>query len=216
MHQRRGQIDRGDPAEHGERHDAREHDLRQVAAEVRLEPIDALDAGRRDLGRLDAVERRRLCTEPSRYELEPELGQDVGGRPRARELEAPREQPSRREGERQQYEVGSDRAERRAVERLRDDSREQRCLHEHEQRGRDPERHVDAEQHPDRPCTADEARVEGAHEWSTAGQHAQLRSLFRSRLVAAEPVAKHVVRPALVDQYEWDEDRGDHGQHHEA
>jgi hypothetical protein len=49
------------------------------------------------------------------------------------------------------------------VKCVRDDPREQRRLHEHEQCGRDPERHVDAEQHPDRSGPADEPRVERAH-----------------------------------------------------
>ena len=74
--------------EHGDGHDAGEHELRQVAGEVGLERVDALDRGRRDLACLGAVERGRLAAEPPLDEREPKLGEHrpaprAGPRPRS-------------------------------------------------------------------------------------------------------------------------------------
>jgi hypothetical protein len=49
------------------------------------------------------------------------------------------------------------------VERVRDDPREERRLHEHEQCRADPEGYVDGEQHSNLSRPADETRVERAH-----------------------------------------------------
>ena len=53
-------VDHSGQREHGEGDDHRQHDLRQVAGEVRLEPVDALHRRRRDLARAGSVERQRL------------------------------------------------------------------------------------------------------------------------------------------------------------
>ena len=58
--QRRGEVDRRDPGQHGHRHDAGEQHLREVPGEVRLEGVDPLDRGRRDLGGVRSVESCRL------------------------------------------------------------------------------------------------------------------------------------------------------------
>ena len=67
----------------------RQHDLRQVARERRLERVDAGDRDRCDLGALRPVERRRLIAEPSLDELEPEPCQHVGCGAPADGFEAP-------------------------------------------------------------------------------------------------------------------------------
>ena len=162
--ERPSRVDRADPAEHGERDDAREHDLRQVAGEVRLEAVHALDAGRHDLCASDAVECGRLRPQPPRDELDPKLGQHVRRRSAARDLEGPREQPpAPRRRAASSATSGATAPSGGAVERARDDPREQRRLHQHQQRRRDPEPDIDAEQHAHRPGAADEARVERAH-----------------------------------------------------
>ena len=75
--ERRRDVDGRDPREHRDRHDAGEHDLRQVAGEVRLEAVHALHRGRRDLGARGAVERDRLRAQPLLDEREPQLGEHV-------------------------------------------------------------------------------------------------------------------------------------------
>ena len=59
-HERGFEVDRRHPSDHRERHHRGEHELRQVAGEVRLERRDALDGGGRDLAGLRPVRRRRL------------------------------------------------------------------------------------------------------------------------------------------------------------
>ena len=85
----RDRVDRDDEPEHGHRDDDREHDLRQIAGEVGLEPLDALHCGRRDLAGLGAVERERLFPEPALHELEAKLGEDRRRGAAAGHLEAP-------------------------------------------------------------------------------------------------------------------------------
>ena len=112
-HQRgRAEVDRGHPAEHGERHDACEHDLRQVAGEVALERVDALHRGRRDLARLGAVERERSGAQAPLDEREPQLGEDAGGGAPAGDLGRPRERAAAGERQREEHEVGASRPPR--------------------------------------------------------------------------------------------------------
>ena len=80
-----------------------------------------------------------------------------------------------------------------------DDPREQRRLDEHEQRGRDPERDVDAEQHAG-PAGRGGRGAGRARARLGLGLRRQLGELVRRRLVAAEPVPEDVVRPALVEE----------------
>jgi hypothetical protein len=81
----------------------------------------------------------------------------------SRRLEAPREYRPRREGEREQHELGRDVAERRTVERPRHDPPEQRRLHENDEGGRQPGRDVEGQHSPRGPRQAEQARVERAH-----------------------------------------------------
>ena len=136
---RRG-VDRDDPAEDRDGNDQREDDLRQEASEVRLERLDPLDGDRGDLGALGTVERLRLMPKTSLDELEPKLREDADGAAPSRELERPRQHPTRAEDQHEQNEVARDVVERRAVERARDDASEKRRLEEDEDCGRNARR----------------------------------------------------------------------------
>ena len=105
-------VDPGDPAEDDERHEAREHDLREVAREVRLERVDPLDGCGRDLAGLDAVQRSGLGSEPARHQRHPQLGEHRRRRAPAGDLERPRARSARGEGEREQHELGPHVAQR--------------------------------------------------------------------------------------------------------
>ena len=159
----RDRVDRDDEPEHGHRHDDREHDLRQIAGEVGLEPVDALHGGRRDLAGLGAVERERLVPEPALDELEAKLREHRRRGPAAGDLEAPAEHAPPGEREREQEEVERDIGQRRARERLRHDSRDQDRLDEDERRRQGAEDRVQHEQTAHRPGSAQEALVEDAH-----------------------------------------------------
>ena len=160
---RRDRVDRDDEREHGHRDDDREHDLRQIAGEVGLEPLDALHCGRRDLAGLGAVERERLSPEPALHELEAKLGEDRRRGAAAGHLEAPRQDAPPGERECEQDELERDLAQRRARERLRHDARDQDRLDEDEPRGQGTEDRVQHEQVAHRAGSAHEALVEDAH-----------------------------------------------------
>ena len=163
-HHRRGrEVDRRHPHEHRDGHDRGEHDLRQVPREVRLEPVDALDGGRRHLARLDPVERERLVAEPALDQSQAQLGEDRRGGAPARQLEAPREHSPAREGQCQQHEIARDVVQRGAGKGPCDDTREQGRLEEHERRGGAAEDDVETEQAANRPGPAHEPLVENAH-----------------------------------------------------
>ncbi len=186
------------------RHDAGEHDLRQIAREVRLERVDALHSRGGDLACLDPVHGRGLGAQPPLDERKPKLGQNRRGRAASCDLEPPREDASSREGQREQGDLGPDVAERGAVERAGDDPGEQGRLHEDEHRGREADRRVEAEQRSRRPRVPQESRVEGEHPLSAGRRVARLRSQrldggFR-RLPAADPRPEDVVRPPLVEE----------------
>ena len=149
--------------EHRDRDDAAEHELRQVAGEVRLERVDALHRGRRQLAGLRAVERGRLVAQPPLDEREPELRERRRRGPPARDLEHPRERAAEREHDRERDQLARDVRERVAAGGAGDDPRQQRRADEHEQRGREPGGHVDREQRPHRPRAANEARIECGH-----------------------------------------------------
>ena len=145
------------------RDDRGEHDLRQVAGEVRLERLDPLHRGRGDLAGLRPVGRGRLRRQPARDERQAQLGEHARRRAPARDLHPPRQRAPAREGERQRDRVASQLARRRAREGPGDDPRQQRGL-EHDERGRDDaERGVHDQQRAHGPRAADEARIEGAH-----------------------------------------------------
>ena len=106
-HERRLEVDRRHPRHDGERHDRREHDLRQVAGEVRLERLDALHRGGRDLAGLRPVGRRRLGRQPARDEREAQLGEHARSRAAPGHLHPPGQRAAAREGEGEQDAVAS-------------------------------------------------------------------------------------------------------------
>ena len=106
--------------------DAGEDELRQVAREVALERLDAVDRRGRDLAGLRAVDRDRLGGQPPGDEIQPQLGQHVA--PPARRPATSIPQPStpraaNASGE--QHEVGAQAGERGAVGRAGHDPPEQ-------------------------------------------------------------------------------------------
>ena len=163
-HAGRQRIDPRHPGQHGDRHDGRQHELRQVAGEVRLEAVDALDARGRDLGRLGAVEGRRCVAQAPLGELDPEPGQRRRSSAPAGHLEAPPQHPAQRERHGEEHDVGRDIGRRGAVEGARDHRCEQRRLDQDQQRRAEPERDVGREQPAHRPRPPDEAPVERAHQ----------------------------------------------------
>ena len=62
--QGRGQVDGHGPGEHRQGHQHRQHELGEIAGEVGLEGVDALDGGGGDLAGLGAVGRRRGVAQP--------------------------------------------------------------------------------------------------------------------------------------------------------
>ena len=161
--ERRRDVDGRDPGEHRDRHDAGEDDLRQVAGEVRLEAVDALDRGRRDLGARRAVGAARLRADAARRARAsgPDSTLDAARRPATSNPHASAARPaktSRRSSS--AVETASSEAPSKARATT---SREQRGLEQQEQGGDDPDRRVGREQHARRPCAAEQARVERAH-----------------------------------------------------
>ena len=91
-----------DPEQHRDRHEAGEHDLGQVAGEIGLERLDALDRRRGDLARLGAVEGCRLRAKPPLREGKAQLGEGRRRAAPAGDLEAPGERPAPREDDPEQ------------------------------------------------------------------------------------------------------------------
>ena len=160
---RRCEIDRYDPGDHRQRNEQGEHELRHEPREVGVERVDSLNRHRCDLRARGAVERGRLVAEPPLDQLEAELREDAGRRDPARELEAPGENTASGEHECEERQVAGHVVERRAVVRTSNDTREQGCLDEDEERRREAERDVRREEHSRRSGAAQEARVERAH-----------------------------------------------------
>jgi hypothetical protein len=69
-HEPRLEVDRAGSAEHGDRNHAGQYDLREIAAEVRLEPVDALHCDGRQLCALGPIERGRLVAQPSFHQCQ--------------------------------------------------------------------------------------------------------------------------------------------------
>ena len=86
---RRDEVDSGDEHKHCDRDDEREHDLRQVAGEGRLERIDSRDCSSCDLGATGAIQGRRPVVQPSFDHVEPKLREHVDRRAPSRDLESP-------------------------------------------------------------------------------------------------------------------------------
>ena len=150
-----------DQDEHGDRNDAGQHDLWEVAREHRLQRVDAGDGRGRDLRALRAVERRRLPSQPSPRRAssrssETRPRRHAGRRPRSPTRRAPAPRRQRRGAT--SGVVTS--VERGAIERARCDASEQDRLREDEQRRDDAERSVRDERHAYRPRAAQEAPIE--------------------------------------------------------
>ena len=135
-----------DPRKDEDGNDAREHHLWQVAGEVRLQRIDALDGGRRDLASFDAVESSGLCPQPALDERQSQVGEDGRGGSAAGGLEPPGKSAPQGEDGGQQDDVRPQVWKCRAVERSRHDPCKERGLEQNEQRGRQPDRDVGPEQ----------------------------------------------------------------------
>jgi hypothetical protein len=182
--ERRIEVDRRHPREHGDRDDRREHHLREVPAEVAAKRVDALHGGRRDLASLDAVESGGLSAQSPLDEREAEVREHRRRGPVACDLEAPREKPARREREHEQHELWCYRSRRCTVEEPRDDRRQQRRLDEHERRGPDPERGIHDEEDARASRTPEQTPVETAHRIqlpeTPAARHRPMRMKPRS------------------------------------
>ena len=162
-HTGRDEVDRRDEDEDGDRHDHREHELRQVARERRLERVDAGDGDRRDLGAPRAVERRRPVAEPPLDEVESQLREHGRRCAPPGNLEAPRRGGPSRCGGAKEHEGQPEACERGAAERPGRDVGEQGRLDEHEERRDHAERRVGAEQHAHPARASKQARVETTH-----------------------------------------------------
>ena len=180
---------------------AGEHDLRQVAAEVRLEPV-ARPGPRpprsrrsrrrraRPAGRAGAARRAPAAAPESTAAAarRPATSKPQASAPRA--ANASDEQDERRA------------RRRRATRRRRRGRRSARAASPGASTSSavaEPERGVGREQPARRPGAAEEARVERAHRLSR-----RRRSPARPRRGSSPPAARaeHVVRPALVEQHE--------------
>ena len=197
----RGDVDHGHPDEHGKWDEARQHNLRQVAAEVRGERVDAGDT--------------RTATSPASTPSSPAGSASrcsaSASRRSERTVAAARRpanskpHPSSARAANTQVssdERGLDVAERCAVERAGDDAREHRRLNEDEQGRCRAEQDVGTEEHADGTGAAYEARVERAHGSGC-------------RPLALQPVPEDVVRPALVEEDDRQHDQRDDGQDHQ-
>ena len=191
----------------------REHDLRQVAGERRLERVDAGDRERGDLGALGTVERRRLIAQPPLDELEPEPRQHVGRGAPARRPRSPRRPPrGRRRPDEQDERRRPGRA--RHVRRRRG---RRRARSGPPARGRAARRAT-----PSTASAASRARAARARR-SRRGSSGRTRlpgaGLPRDQIdrvadvLAAQPGAEHVVGPALVEQDHREENGGEHRHH---
>ena len=138
-------------------------DLREVARERRLERLDAVDRGGRDLGALHSVERGRLPPQPGLHQLEAQLRDDPARRVAADDLEAPGGERTAGDDRDEERERHRDGRERSPLERTGGDMRDQHRLAEHESRGGHADGHVRGEKPPNRARTAGQARVEDAH-----------------------------------------------------
>ena len=216
-HARRDQIEPRDRDQHGNRHDDREHRLRQVAREQRLQRVDAGDRCGRHLCALGAVERGGLHAQTPIDQVEPELRQHAGGRAPAGDLEAPPERRPRDNHRREQHDRRRDIAERRAVERLGRDVREQYRLREDEQRHRDADRRVQTDQQPGGPRTLQQPGIDAAHvsvHRREIRRHVgdRVRRWQRCELVVEDGGAREVVlqrAPAVVDEHRHEAEEGD-------
>ena len=154
----------GHPCHDGERDDRREHDLRQVAGEVRLERLDALHRGRGDLAGLRPVGRRRLRRQPARDERQAQLGEHARSRAAPGDLHPPGQRAAAREGEREQdaRRVAGPQPERPRRPRRRSAPAAWPAASTKAVVAR-PSAVSSDQERAHGPSAADEARVEGAH-----------------------------------------------------
>jgi hypothetical protein len=171
--QRRQPVGQGDRDEHRARHQHREHELRQVAGDVVVHPVEAAAGERRHLA---GVDRGGIGGRPGdvRDEPAPQVGDDPGGAAQRGGLRARREhRPGHRDpGDRRDrgagIEVGEgapEQAQRGAAEEVGQHPR----LPEHQHRERHPGRDRHRQVHPHRTGGGEEPRIERAHQDTGAG-----------------------------------------------
>ncbi len=153
-------VYRDDERENRDGDDQRRDQIRQIAREGDVEGIHARDRGRRELGALRAVERRRRVPETRLDEVEPQLRDHLRGGAPAGRLESPR---GHRPGEDHGHESAEwpcDVPERGAAEGARRDPRQEHRLREHEQGRDDAEEGVGHQERSHRPRATEQARIE--------------------------------------------------------
>ncbi len=210
------EVDRRDEHEHGDRHDARRGrpagGSGRTSSPARRRPCTAAVATSALSAPSSAAGCRRSRASTS---VEPQLGEHARRGPPPDDLEAPgRARPRRDDERRAGRRAGRDLRERRAVERARGDAREQHRLREHEQRRDDAERRVDR-----RAARAPPARggggagrggaSAGCTPASGYGAGSASTATCGSVVPAPRRCAEDVVRPALVQEDERDEDQRD-------
>ena len=160
---RREGVDPRDDADHGDRHDDRQHDLRQRPGQDRLQGVHSGDGRRRDLRALGAVERGGLVAQPPRHDGEPKLGEHVDRRAPADRLERPCRRGSPGRGRDEQRERDRDLRQIGAAESPRRYPGEKHGLREDEQRGGDRQADVDGQRDAHSPGAVQKATVEQSH-----------------------------------------------------
>ena len=188
QHERRDEVDRGDPGEHSHRHDAREDDLRQVAREVRLEAVDALHSGRRDLGACGAVaavgclrRRGRRARASARRDTSDAARLPATSKPQAERGRAPRRPPT---GGASSVETASSAAPSKARATTRASSV---AWSSRSTAARDPDRRVDREKHR-APAVRGGAGADRAR--ARAAQAVGARASASEQLVGRRPLAR--------------------------
>jgi hypothetical protein len=132
------QVGAGDTHQHGDRHEARQRQLRQVAREVRVQRVEPAGEQSRELARVLVGQPHRPTSRDARSDLAPQLRFHRSGGPQRRGLGAVRRRRAQQHhhGERDQAAVHRG----RAVPRADDDVGQQCCLGEHQCGGADAER----------------------------------------------------------------------------
>ena len=160
-HPGRERVDRDDERENRDGDDQRRDEIRQIAREGRIEGVHARDRGRRELGALRTVERRRPVPEARLDEVEPQLRDHLRRGAPAGRLESPRGDCAGEDHDHERAQRPRDVRKRRAAEGPRRDPRQEHRLREHEQGGDDAEERVGHQERSHRPRATEQARIEG-------------------------------------------------------
>ena len=198
------EVDERHPADHQQRDDRREHDLRQVAGEVASSASTpctaaaAISALSRSVGAVGCARSAAL------HERQPQLREHARRGAAAGDLHAPRERAAQREAcatSRLNSSRARTAAHRRTPARR---SREQRRLQQH--RPRRWRRRARRR----RPAAGAPTACGGA---GAGRARASGYGAGRADLLPAQSFAEHVVGPALVEQHDRREDRRDDRDH---